>query len=175
MIADDFKKEDAKVTYNPEHPTEAQMQRDDVAFLAKKRNPNYPLGEFDGLKWAEEFMRIYGKSKITTNLMHSWFANAIMTGYDSVKIQNNSYSAGYRTGYTHAVEDTLNNIILKSVDLLGNIEDMDNEVGQTDYAEAASCSPVAYQAVATAGVDSVTKGTNLIVVGMRNGSFDYNI
>jgi hypothetical protein len=48
------------------------------------RGPHYPLGEFDGSKWAEEFMRLFGhrKDDIDEGLMLGWFCNAIMTGFD---------------------------------------------------------------------------------------------
>lgn len=47
--------------------------------MPKTSNPDYPLGELDGLKWAEEFVRRFGGD---VELLHGWFANAIMTGYD---------------------------------------------------------------------------------------------
>jgi len=44
-------------------------------------------GEFDAKIWAEEFMKLFGKSlsQIDEGLMLSWFANAIMAGYDKAK------------------------------------------------------------------------------------------
>ena len=33
----------------------------------------------DGMKWAEEFVKLHGGD---LSLIHSWFANAIMAGYD---------------------------------------------------------------------------------------------
>lgn len=50
-----------------------------------KRRPGYPSGEWDALKWAEEFVRIAQENPaIATDegTMLGWFANAIMTGYD---------------------------------------------------------------------------------------------
>lgn len=46
--------------------------------MMKERS--YPHGEFDAQKWAKEFKRLYPDSD--EELMLSWFANAIMTGYD---------------------------------------------------------------------------------------------
>ncbi len=51
----------------------------------------YPYGEFDAMKWAEEFIRIFGdnddrqRERPDTATMLGWFANAIMTGYDKAK------------------------------------------------------------------------------------------
>ena len=38
----------------------------------------------DAYTWAKEFMRIWGNrlSEVDISLMHAWFANAIMCGYD---------------------------------------------------------------------------------------------
>lgn len=43
---------------------------------------NELLETTDGLKWAEEFMRMFGDSRdeITIDLMAGWFANAVETG-----------------------------------------------------------------------------------------------
>lgn len=38
------------------------------------------VGEFDGTKWAAQFKRLFPESD--EGLMHGWFANAIMAGYD---------------------------------------------------------------------------------------------
>lgn len=39
---------------------------------------------FDAAVWAKEFMRIFGNklTEIDEDLMHTWFANAIMCGWD---------------------------------------------------------------------------------------------
>ena len=39
------------------------------------------IGEFDAMKWAKEFCRITGFKD--EEFVHSWFASAIMTGYDN--------------------------------------------------------------------------------------------
>lgn len=54
---------------------------------SEKKSSHYPLGEFDAQKWAKEFMLLFGerKNEIDEALMHSWFANAIMTGHDHAK------------------------------------------------------------------------------------------
>lgn len=41
---------------------------------------HFPLGCFDAYEWAKEFCRITGFQDI--EWAHTWFANAIMTGYD---------------------------------------------------------------------------------------------
>lgn len=48
--------------------------------MTKQDDSGYPYGEFDALKWAKEFKRLYPDSD--EELMLGWFANAIMTGYD---------------------------------------------------------------------------------------------
>lgn len=42
------------------------------------------LQTMDAKKWAEEFMRLFGnkREEIDEGLMISWFASAIMVGYD---------------------------------------------------------------------------------------------
>ena len=47
------------------------------------RGPGYPYGEMDAMKWAEEFDRIFLNSRPDTGTMLAWFANAIMTGFDT--------------------------------------------------------------------------------------------
>lgn len=51
------------------------------------RPANYPQGELDALKWAEYFMELFDnrRDEIDESLMLTWFANAIMTGYDYAK------------------------------------------------------------------------------------------
>lgn len=49
------------------------------------RPAGYPYGEWDAMKWAEEFVRIVRENpEIATDegTMVGWFANAIMTGAD---------------------------------------------------------------------------------------------
>lgn len=48
---------------------------------------NHLIYEFDADKWAKEFMRIWGdrRDELDLDLMRSWFANAIMAGYDHAK------------------------------------------------------------------------------------------
>lgn len=40
----------------------------------------------DGMRWAEQFVRLHGGD---VGLMHSWFANAIEAGRDSVTNEKN--------------------------------------------------------------------------------------
>src|SRR5690349_17700059 len=43
---------------------------------------------FDGRFWATEFCRLYAQSDATdVEFMHTWFANAIMAGFDEAKRQ----------------------------------------------------------------------------------------
>ncbi|KKM03543.1 hypothetical protein LCGC14_1773390 [marine sediment metagenome] len=53
----------------------------------------------DASAWAEEFVRLHGGDE---GLMLSWFANAIMCGYDHASRENDkrvqSASAGNETG-----------------------------------------------------------------------------
>lgn len=46
------------------------------------------LQTMDASIWAKEFMSIFGNRKqdIDEDLMLGWFANAIMTGHDSVSV-----------------------------------------------------------------------------------------
>jgi len=53
--------------------------------IVEQRPEGYPYGEFDALKWAEEFKRIYPEGVPELDTMLGWFANAIMTGYDKAK------------------------------------------------------------------------------------------
>lgn len=49
------------------------------------RSAHYPAGQWDAMKWAEEFVRIVKENpEIPTDVgtMLGWFANALMTGYD---------------------------------------------------------------------------------------------
>jgi hypothetical protein len=39
-------------------------------------------GEFDGLKWAELFCKVYPAEAQNKDVIHTWFSNAIMAGYD---------------------------------------------------------------------------------------------
>ncbi|HXJ69391.1 MAG TPA: hypothetical protein VNM39_10830 [Verrucomicrobiae bacterium] len=51
-------------------------------FVAPAPDPTHLVGEFDAWKWADEFVRIHGGDK---DLMVTWFANAIMAGYDHAR------------------------------------------------------------------------------------------
>lgn len=46
----------------------------------KEKPPHWPLGCSDGQEWAKEFCLITGFKDEA--LMISWFANALITGYD---------------------------------------------------------------------------------------------
>lgn len=48
--------------------------------------------EFDATVWAKEFMDIFGDklNTIDESLMHTWFANAIMCGWDHYNWANGS-------------------------------------------------------------------------------------
>ena len=53
------------------------------------QNPSYPAhypsGEWDAQEWAKEFRRIFPDKTPDEGTMIGWFANAIMTGYDTAK------------------------------------------------------------------------------------------
>ena len=51
----------------------------------------YPYGEFDAQKWAEEFERLYPELELSEGIMLGWFANAIMTGYNKAKNEKVSH------------------------------------------------------------------------------------
>lgn len=46
---------------------------------------------FDGMIWAQEYVRLHGGD---VELMHSWFANAIMAGYDHARREGATQGAG---------------------------------------------------------------------------------
>lgn len=49
---------------------------------------NFDTSTMDARIWAEEFMKIWHDQPIeflNEDLMHSWFANAIMAGYDEAR------------------------------------------------------------------------------------------
>ena len=54
-----------------------------------QENYNYLLSDFDGLHWAKAFCEVVGEKipeiKEQESWMHTWFANAIMCGYDCAK------------------------------------------------------------------------------------------
>jgi len=51
-----------------------------------KDNLDYPYGEFDAAIWAKEFIKYWSPTVMPTeDDMRTWFANAIMTGYDKAK------------------------------------------------------------------------------------------
>lgn len=48
-------------------------------------DPTWPLPSFDARDWAKQFMATaerIGRDKIDEELMVTWFANALMRGYD---------------------------------------------------------------------------------------------
>lgn len=50
---------------------------------------------FDGMDWARQFMERFGdkKDSIDMDLMHGWFANALMHGYDVGMARSGNYIA----------------------------------------------------------------------------------
>lgn len=52
--------------------------------MMPERPANWPLQSFDAVDWAKEFMRIFDKRRdeIDEALMLTWFANALMRGFD---------------------------------------------------------------------------------------------
>jgi hypothetical protein len=47
------------------------------------RDPSFPYGTWDAEKWADHFMEHFGDVLPNREIMMSWFANAIMTGFDA--------------------------------------------------------------------------------------------
>jgi hypothetical protein len=62
------------------------MCGDQLEFEIEHRNtpprerPDWPLPSFDALDWAEAFCRI--NPQMPVDIMITWFANALMRGYD---------------------------------------------------------------------------------------------
>lgn len=54
------------------------------ANIPPKERPDWPLPSFDARDWAEAFMNVVTKNNITIDeaYMITWFANALMRGYD---------------------------------------------------------------------------------------------
>jgi len=48
---------------------------------------HFDTSNTDALAWAEEFMKVVedGNLQIDEDMMHGWFANAIMAGYDEAR------------------------------------------------------------------------------------------
>lgn len=59
---------------------------------AHRNDPNWPLPSFDARDWAHSFCatarRLHGLD-IDEDWMVSWFANALMRGYDQAKMEQN--------------------------------------------------------------------------------------
>jgi hypothetical protein len=47
-----------------------------------KERPDWPLPSFDAKDWAEHFCKLNPEMKDREDLMITWFANALMRGYD---------------------------------------------------------------------------------------------
>ena len=54
--------------------------------------PDWPLPAFDALDWAKAFCKIAGEKglQIDEGWMVSWFANALMRGYDEAQMRAGS-------------------------------------------------------------------------------------
>jgi hypothetical protein len=56
----------------------------------KRSDPNWPLPSFDARDWAEAFCKIaaeQGHPGIDEGWMITWFANALMRGYDEANMR----------------------------------------------------------------------------------------
>ena len=55
------------------------------AHTPPKERPDWPLPSFDARDWAEAFLSAYDAGDdnfLTVEVVQSWFANALMRGYD---------------------------------------------------------------------------------------------
>lgn len=68
------------VILNGDH-AEFELEHADTS---PKQRPDWPLPSFDAKDWAEAFMRHWGHrlGEVDEALMTTWFANALMRGYD---------------------------------------------------------------------------------------------
>ena len=88
---------------------------------------NNLLSEFDCRKWSKEFVKLFGNEQIDEELMISWFACALMSGYDAGRSDDfhasleacqsgydSGYNSGYVSGYTEGyISGVYNEIIIK--------------------------------------------------------------
>ena len=63
------------IIHNGDH---AQYEIDNLGVRPQDRT-DWPLPSFDGMDWAEAFVKLHGGD---LELMTTWFANALMRGYD---------------------------------------------------------------------------------------------
>ena len=90
----------ATTTTPPPAPTPADDDGPDgmLAYLLAIRSPdrndpNWPLPSFDARDWAEAFCKIaagQGHPGIDEGWMISWFANALMRGYDEANMRRSA-------------------------------------------------------------------------------------
>ena len=63
----------------------------DYANVPPKERPDWPLPSFDARDWAEAFCKI--NPSMDEGVMISWFANALMRGYDEAMWRINRLEA----------------------------------------------------------------------------------
>lgn len=71
------------IIHNGDH---AQFEIDNANTPPEKR-PDWPLPSFDARDWAAHFLKINPDCGIDEGVMISWFANALMRGYDECTSQ----------------------------------------------------------------------------------------
>ena len=71
------------IIHNGDH---AQFEIDH-ANTPKEERPDWPLPSFDARDWAKAFCKITSEREIVIDeaLMITWFANALMRGYDEAR------------------------------------------------------------------------------------------
>ncbi len=69
-------------------------------------DPNWPLPSFDAKDWADAFHALFPDSD--RDLMHTWFANALMRGYDEhARTHPDRYREGFEAAREMAIEVAL--------------------------------------------------------------------
>jgi len=63
----------------------AEFEREHM-FTKPEDRPDWPLPSFDARDWAKAFVKLHGGDE---ELMTSWFANALMRGYDEQSRKGN--------------------------------------------------------------------------------------
>jgi hypothetical protein len=66
------------IILNADH---AEFEREHANTLPQER-PDWPLPSFDARDWAEAFLKINPTCGLDAGTMISWFANALMRGFD---------------------------------------------------------------------------------------------
>jgi hypothetical protein len=71
-----------------------QFEREHANTPPEER-PDWPLPSFDARNWAKAFMKIKDRGAVVDEeWMVTWFANALMRGYDERSAHENGFAAG---------------------------------------------------------------------------------